>query len=212
MDWTALPPHGPGQAIGLLGGSFNPAHAGHRHISLIALKRLKLDNIWWLVTPGNPLKDNDGLPPIDERIAQARRIANHPRIKVTGIEAQLGTRFTADTLTRLKRRAPSLHFVWLMGADNLAGFHRWDRWRGIAEALPIAVIDRPGYTQSALTATAADALVRFRIDESDAPLLARREAPAWVFLFGPRSQLSSTALRASSALMERENGVKSVYD
>jgi nicotinate-nucleotide adenylyltransferase len=198
--WPILPPHGAGQRIGLLGGSFNPPHAGHRHISELALKRLRLDVVWWLVTPGNPLKDTAGLVPPRTRIEAARSIARHPRIRVTAVEADVGLSRTRDTLVYLRRRCPSAHFVWLMGADNLASFHRWHAWQEIARLVPIAVFDRPGSTLSAAAGGAAVWLRRFRVDESDAPDLADRRPPAWVFLHGPRSRLSSTALRNGQSL------------
>jgi nicotinate-nucleotide adenylyltransferase len=191
-----LPPHGPGLRIGLFGGSFNPPHAGHRQASLVALRRLGLDAVWWIVTPGNPLKDNRALPPMEARIAEARRIADHPRIHVTGLEAWAGGRYTVDLLRNLVRLAPEARLVWIMGSDNLLQFHRWRGWRRIAATLPIAVIDRPGSTHRAVRAPAAAALGRWRLDESDARLLPTQPAPAWVFLHGPRSHLSSTALRA----------------
>lgn len=190
-----LPPHAPGLCIGLFGGSFNPAHDGHRLASLTALRRLQLDRVWWLVTPGNPLKDNAKLPPLAERIRQARGVANHARIQVTGIEAMLRTRYTADTLRALKRRCPGVNFVWIMGSDNLAGFHRWAEWRTIARMTPIAIIDRPGSTHSAMASPAANWLSRWRIPENQAASLPRTRPPAWVFLHGKRSALSSTMLR-----------------
>ncbi len=201
-----LPRHAPGLRIGLLGGSFNPAHHGHLLMSRIALRRLGLDRVWWLVTPGNPLKNNAGLPPITARIAAARRLARDPRIDVTGFEADIGTRFTHDTIAYLVRRCPRVHFVWLMGADNLAGFHRWQRWQRIAQLLPIAVIDRPGATLKADRATAATALGRYRMDESDALLLPVAPPPAWVFIHGLRSDLSSTALRAAGLGLDPGEG------
>jgi nicotinate-nucleotide adenylyltransferase len=197
-----FPPHSPGLRIGLLGGSFNPAHDGHRLASLTALRKLGLDQVWWLVTPGNPLKDNRGLPSQDARIAAARSVARHPQITVTGIEARLGTRFTAETLTALKQRCPGVRFVWLMGSDNLVQFHRWQDWRGIAGTMPIAVIDRPGTTHKAIHARAALALARWRLDESDGLLLPTEPVPAWMFLHGKRSDLSSTALRARSKTLK----------
>lgn len=190
-----LPPHAPGLRIGLFGGSFNPAHDGHLLASLTALRRLQLDRIWWLVTPGNPLKDNARLPPLAERIRQARDVAGSARIDVTGIEARLRTRYTADTLRALKRRCPGVRFVWIMGSDNLAGFHRWNEWRAIARMMPIAVIDRPGSTHSAMASPAASWLSRWRVPESRAATLARTAPPAWTFLHGRRSSLSSTLLR-----------------
>ena len=190
-----LPPLAPGLRVGLYGGSFDPPHAGHRHVSLLALQRLRLDRLWWIVTPGNPLKDVSGLSPTAERLSAASTIARHPRIAVTGFEEAIEARFTLDTLVYLVERAPEVSFVWIMGADNLAGFHRWRGWRFIADAMPFAVIDRPGWTLRATRSRAALALARWRIAEMDAPLLADLPPPAWVFLHGPRSFLSSTALR-----------------
>lgn len=192
---TRLPLAMPGMRIGLYGGSFNPAHAGHRHVSLMALKRLGLDRIWWIVTPGNPLKDTGELASTEMRVAQAKEIADDPRIEVTAFEGDIGARYTIDTLAYLKRRCPGVHFVWVMGADNLAGFHRWRGWRRIARLMPMAVIDRPGWTLKAMNAPSAVALARWRIDEGRAPALAGLKPPAWVFLHGPRSHLSSTLLR-----------------
>jgi nicotinate-nucleotide adenylyltransferase len=191
----AFPVTADGLRIGLLGGSFNPPHAAHRALSLFALKRLQLDRVWWLVSPGNPLKDTNGLPALDQRIAAARAVADHPRIDVTGLEALINTRYTIDTIDTLRRRFPNIRFVWLMGADNLAQFHRWRNWRGIADALPIAVIDRPSDSLRALASPAAQALSRFRRTESLAPRLADFRAPAWMFLRGMKSPLSSTELR-----------------
>jgi nicotinate-nucleotide adenylyltransferase len=193
-----LPPHAPGLSVGLFGGSFNPAHAGHRSASLLAMHRLGLDRVWWLVSPGNPLKDTSGLAPLDARIAVAAKIARHPKIAVTGIEALIGTRYTYETIAYLKRRCPGVRFVWIMGGDNLATFHQWKRWRDIAALVPIAIIDRPGSTLKPLRAPAGVALAPYRRDESDARLLARAKPPAFVFLHGPRSKLSSTALREAN--------------
>jgi nicotinate-nucleotide adenylyltransferase len=196
--FSGVPPHGAGQRIGLYGGSFNPAHAGHRHVSLLALRRLELDWVWWLVTPGNPLKHNGGLPPLAARMAHAAEIAAHPRIVITGAEAAFRTRYTADIIRILKSRGPDARFVWIMGSDNLGQFARWDRWREIAASVPIAVVNRPGHLTTPLSAVAAQALGGARIDEADAPLLASNPPPAWVFLNGPRTTASSTALRAGS--------------
>jgi nicotinate-nucleotide adenylyltransferase len=193
-----LPPHGPGLKVGLLGGSFNPPHQAHRAVSLFAMKRLGLDRVWWLVTPGNPLKDTRGLPPLAHRMAAARRMAAHPRIDVTDLEAAIGTRFTCDTIAWLTRRFPAVRFVWIMGADNLASFHRWRNWRAIAARVPIAVIDRFGASLAAAAAPAGLALAKARIPESAARSLARRHPPAWVYLHGIKSPLSSTALRATA--------------
>ncbi len=193
------PPAYPGMRIGLLGGSFNPAHAGHLHISRIALARAGLDRIWWLVTPGNPLKDRSELAKLDQRITGARAVAADPRIVVTAFEAAIGTRFSADTIDFLTRRYPQVRFVWIMGADNLLDFHRWNRWRRIAALVPILVIDRPGAGLAALKAPAAAALRAWRISEHDAGLIADLQPPAWALVHGPRSPLSSTAIRAVSA-------------
>ena len=192
---TALPPHAPGLRVGLLGGTFNPAHEGHRLASLTALKRLGLDAVWWLVTPGNPLKDNAGLPSLAYRVQQAQAVACHPAIKVTGVEAALRTRHTARTLRVLIARCPRVRFVWLMGADNLTQFHRWRDWRTIAALMPIGVIDRPGSTHQASRSRAAIALGRWRLDERDGLLLPTEPAPAWMLIHGPLSPVSSTALR-----------------
>jgi nicotinate-nucleotide adenylyltransferase len=181
--------------IGLYGGSFNPAHLGHRHVTLAALRRLGLDRVWWLVSPGNPLKSVRALPPVEVRCAQARRVARHPRIAVTGVEAALGVRFTVQTLRFLTRRCPGVHFVWIMGADSLATFHRWKGFGEIARLMPIAVIDRPGSTMTPLSARAARRLAAARVAEDAASTLALRPPPAWVFLHGPRSTLSSTQIR-----------------
>jgi nicotinate-nucleotide adenylyltransferase len=190
-----LPRWTPGQRIGLMGGSFNPPHEGHLLVSRLALQRLKLDRLWWLATPGNPLKPIAGLPALPLRIEAARAIARDPRIAVTGFEAEIGARFTHDTIAWLVKRAPGVHFVWIMGADNLRQFHLWRRWRDIAELAPIAVVDRPGSTLSALNSHAGAALARFRVAESDAAGFAGRQAPAFIFLHGPRSNLSSSAIR-----------------
>jgi nicotinate-nucleotide adenylyltransferase len=191
-----MPIIAPGMRIGLLGGTFNPPHEAHRLVSLFAWKRLALDRIWWLVSPGNPLKDTTRLPPLAGRLARAQSAAASPLIDVTAIEAGFGTRFTHDTLARLTDHFSAVRFVWLMGADILAEFHRWRRWRDLARLVPMAVIDRPGWTLPALASPAATALARSRIDEADAPILPGCEPPAWTFLHGIRSPLSSTALRA----------------
>lgn len=197
--FPVLPPHAPGLRIGLFGGSFNPPHAGHRLASLVALKRLQLDRMWWIVTPGNPLKDNTALPPLAERMAAAKVLANHPRIDVTGFEAEIETHYTYDTIAYLKRRCPGVDFVWIMGADNLNGFHRWQRWREIAELVPLAIIDRPGSTLRAARSRAAIVLAHHRLAEENARLLTCAPRPAWVFLHGPRSPLSSTGIREAMA-------------
>ena len=181
--------------IGLLGGSFNPPHAAHRAISQFAIKRLQLDRVWWLVTPGNPLKDNGGLRELDERAGAARKMADDPRIDVSCLESVIGTRYTEHTISYLRRRCSGLRLVWIMGADNLAQFHRWQSWRRIASEVPIAVIDRPPQSFRALAAPAAQALARYRLPENEAGRLADQSAPAWVFLTGLKLSLSSTGLR-----------------
>ncbi|WP_313899338.1 nicotinate-nucleotide adenylyltransferase [Methylobacterium sp. E-065] len=190
-----LPPNAPGMRIGLYGGSFNPAHLGHRHVTLMAMRRLGLDRVWWLVSPGNPLKSRNALPAVADRCALASRIARHPRIAVTGFEATLGVRFTVQTLRFLRRRCPGIHFIWIMGADSLGTFHRWKGFSEIARLMPIAVIDRPGWTMTPLSARASQRLAKARIPEEAASTLALRRPPAWTFLHGPRSSLSSTEIR-----------------
>lgn len=185
----------PGMAIGLLGGSFNPAHAGHLHISRMALRSLALDRVWWLVTPGNPLKGRDELAPLVERLAGAVNIARDPRIDVTGFEAARRDVFTANTLHFLARRYPGTRFVWLMGADNLASFHNWQNWKKIAAMMPIAVLNRPGCRFAARASRAAAVLANAYSDESDATGLADRRPPAWTFLTGPLSPASSSKIR-----------------
>ncbi len=182
--------------IGLFGGTFDPPHLAHLGASLLALKRLKLDRVWWLVTPGNPLKNTSGLGPLAERIEAARALTHHPRIDVTGLEAVIKTRYTYDTLLWLKSRCPRVRFVWIMGADNLRSFHRWQRWRAIAKLVPIVVVDRLGPSLYAGASAAGQALLRARIPEHAASSLPGRKAPAWTFLHGLKSPLSSTALRA----------------
>jgi nicotinate-nucleotide adenylyltransferase len=196
----ALPPNAPGMRIGLFGGTFDPPHAAHRAACLLAMKRLGLDRVWWLVTPGNPLKDTSGLAPLSARVIAAQELADHPRIDVTGMEAQLGTRYTYQTVRYLVHRCPQVHFVWIMGADNLRSFHRWQRWRDIANLVPIAVVDRLGPSLYSAAGIAGQALGYARLPESAARSLPGRKPPAWIYLHGLKSPLSSTALRAARAL------------
>ncbi len=182
--------------VGLLGGSFNPAHEGHREISLLALKRLELDAVWWLVSPGNPLKDVSDYAPYHERLQIARRIANHPRIIISNFEERKGLQYTVDTLAALRELWPQIDFVWLMGADSLAGFHRWREWRKIAALAPFAVFNRPGSENAFRSAPAAEELAPFRLDAGDAARLASAEPPAWIFFAEPENSQSSTAIRA----------------
>lgn len=188
------PEVGEGQSVGLLGGSFDPAHAGHVRITHEALARFGLDWVWWLVTPGNPLKPNPPAP-LSDRIAAAGRIMRHPRVRITGIEADLGTRYTAGTLAALQRRYPRARFVWLMGADNLAGFHHWDRWEEIMAQVPVGVLARPGQRLPALLSPAARRFGGARVAEPAA--LAQRDAPGWCFVNMPMLDVSSSAIRAA---------------
>jgi nicotinate-nucleotide adenylyltransferase len=184
-----------GQAIGLLGGSFNPPHAAHLLISEIALKRLGLDKVWWIVSPGNPLKKRSETPPLAERVALCQDVAKNHHIIVTDFEKDLRTPYTASTLAFLKARSPLVRYVWIMGADNLATFDRWQNWREIFAMVPIVVVDRPGWRLKALASKAARAFAAAQVPEAEAGGLALRPAPAWSFLTGPLSQVSSTALR-----------------
>lgn len=195
--YLAMPHVEKGMTVGLFGGSFNPPHPGHLLVAEIALKRLGLDQLWWMVTPGNPLKSRSILLPLGERIALSENLARDPRIKVTAFEERLQTSFTASTLAHVVAANPGIRFVWIMGADSLQTFHRWQKWRDIADTVPIAVIDRPGATLSFLSSPAARALSFARVDENAARALARRKAPAWTFIHGPRSPLSSTAIRTA---------------
>jgi nicotinate-nucleotide adenylyltransferase len=196
-----LPPHAPGMRIGLFGGTFDPPHQAHLAATLLAMKRLRLDRVWWLVTPGNPLKNTAHLAPLSERIAAARALTRHPRIDVTGLEAVIKTRYTYDTISWLIDRCPGVRFVWIMGADNLRSFHRWQRWRGIAKLVPFVVVDRLGPSLYAGASPAGQALRPFRLAEHAASSLPDRDPPAWSFLHGLKSPLSSTALRARRSLL-----------
>ena len=190
------PPVQPGQRIGLLGGSFDPPHAGHVHISRWALRALGLDRVWWLVSPGNPLKDN-GPAPIERRMAACRTLTTTRRIKVSDVERHLGSSYTADTLAWLARRHPGVRFVWLMGADNLAEFHRWARWRWIMTHFDVAVFARPGEQVQAGLSPAARTFARQRLPATAAPILGRGDRRGrWAMLTGPMSDMSSTDLRA----------------
>ncbi|WP_404335724.1 nicotinate-nucleotide adenylyltransferase [Sphingomonas sp. MMS12-HWE2-04] len=190
--------------IGILGGSFNPAHRGHRQISLHALRALGLDEVWWLVSPGNPLKPEEGMAPLAARLASARKIARHTPIRPTAIEARLGTRYTADTLDKLVRRYPKTRFVWLMGDDNLAQFHRWRDWRGIARQVPIAVISRPGYTRRAHASSAMSWLRRAVRPAGQAKNWTRWRLPALVLLRFRPDPTSATSLRAADPAWHRQ--------
>ena len=199
MNWLKPPgPVAPGLRIGLLGGSFNPAHEGHVYVSEVALKRLGLDYVWWLVTPRNPLKSASALSPFEARVKQARSMAHHPRIIVVDIERMLGTHYSIDTLKRLMHRFPELDFTWLMGSDNLEIFHRWRRWQELAALVPIAVIMRPGTVLAALSAKAMARLRPSRVCDGGRTA----KAPCIVILDGRRNPQSSTALRAQARVPE----------
>lgn len=192
---TGFPIARAGQRIGLLGGSFDPPHAGHLHLSRLALRGFGLNRIWWLVSPGNPLKAQ-GPAPMARRMAAARAVARDPRIVVTDAEARLGTRFTAETLEALSARYPGVRFTWLMGADNLADIHRWERWPSIFAQVPVGVIARPGDPIWARTAKAARLMRDGRLRSGQSQLLGAAIPPAWCYLRGPLMDLSSTAIRA----------------
>ncbi|WP_342453258.1 nicotinate-nucleotide adenylyltransferase [Jiella mangrovi] len=190
-----MPPGNRQMTVGLFGGSFNPPHDGHRLVAETALRRLGLTRIWWIVTPGNPLKDHGALRPLDERIAMVRQMASPARSDVTAFEARYNVRYTADTLALVKLRRPDLKIVWVMGADSMATFHRWQEWRWIADNVPIAIVDRPHSTFPALASPFARRYAFARVAQEDARVLPYRQAPAWTFLFGPRNGTSSTGLR-----------------
>ncbi|MEQ7154998.1 nicotinate-nucleotide adenylyltransferase [Brevundimonas aurifodinae] len=189
----------PGMAVGLFGGSFNPAHDGHAHVAETAMRRLDLDRVVWLVSPQNPLKDSAGTAPLSDRMASARAVALGPRMIVSDFETRAGTHWTIDTLRAIRARHPGVHFVWLMGSDNLESFHRWRGWTDIMRMMPVAVIARPG---SLLESRAAPTAMRFaasRVSAGEARLLPRMQAPAWTYLTAPLNPSSSTALRARDA-------------
>lgn len=199
-----------GQVIGLLGGSFDPAHEGHAHITREALKRFGLDQVWWLVSPGNPLKEK-GPQPLAARVERAREVMDHPRVKITDIECRLGTRYTAQTLEGLFRLYPGVQFVWLMGADNLADFHRWDQWKWIMQALPVGVLARPGSRVAARLSPAARIFSHARLKGADARGLSHYKAPVFSLVNVPMLPHSSTEIRArgdwaESAALESGDG------
>lgn len=196
---TDLPPSARGMRIGLYGGSFNPIHAGHLLVMDETLRRLQLDALWVLVTPGNPLKPRTGLAPLEDRVLAARAAISDPRIRVTGFEAAHGFIYTWQTLRYLRASLPGRRFVWIMGADSLADFHRWERWQDIARSVPLAVYVRPGSAHRALVSRAATTLDHAQVPQSEAGILADRTAPAWVYLQGRKSGLSSSAIRAKGS-------------
>lgn len=195
MDRVGWPKARPGQCIGLLGGSFDPPHAGHAHITREALKRFGLDAVWWLVSPGNPLKPH-GPAPMARRLERARAVMDHSRVVVSDLEVKLGTRFTSATIGALQATYPGVRFVWLMGADNLASFHRWERWEEIFARVPIGILARPGERISARLSPAAGRYERFRLRGREATRLGHADPPAWCFVNVPMMDVSSSALRA----------------
>ncbi|SDR22889.1 nicotinate-nucleotide adenylyltransferase [Pseudovibrio sp. Tun.PSC04-5.I4] len=194
-SWLRLPYAADGNRIGLFGGSFNPPHPGHFLVAETALRRLELDQIWWLVTPGNPLKSRHELTSLEERVCATKALARHPRMKVTAFEAVLGTSYTASTLKSLRRIRPRLNFVWVMGADNLANFHHWQNWQSIIEGVPVAIVDRPKATLSSLSARVCQRYAFAQIKEESARQLPECKAPCWTILHGPLDETSSTLLR-----------------
>ena len=198
-----------GRTVGLLGGSFNPPHEGHVHISLQAIKRLKLDAVWWLVSPQNPLKSEADTAPLPDRLAACRVLVRHPRIQVSALETMLGTRYTVDTLRQLIQRYPQTRFVWLMGADNLRQFHRWRQWREIAQLVPLIVLARGGEQNlAALASPAARKLMRYRVVMSHSEGLSTVSPPAWTWLSIPRHRASSTALRKNRAITPKPSIIR----
>ena len=189
-----------GQRVGLLGGSFDPPHAGHVHITRRAIRRLGLDRVWWLVSPGNPLKE-DAPASLARRMGACRALVHNPKVQVTDLEARLGVRHTAETVRLLQARYPGVRFVWLMGADNLRGFHRWEDWRTIMERVPVAVLARPGEQVRAGLSPAAQAYARYRLPREAARALPLTAPPAWILLSGPMIEMSSTSIRARGGWM-----------
>ncbi len=187
-----------GQRIGVLGGSFNPPHAAHQLITSTARRRLMLDAVWWVLTPGNPLKSHNDLAQLEQRLHLCRELTCNPKIRITAFEADLPTAYTAATLAFLKKRYPAVNFVWLMGADNLATFHLWQDWQDIVHQMPMAIVDRPGWRLTSLAGRASHFMSRHYVPELEAGALASMQPPAWTFLTGPLSRLSSTEIRAKT--------------
>jgi nicotinate-nucleotide adenylyltransferase len=203
-----LPPFGPGQKIGLFGGSFNPAHNGHLKVALFALKKLQLDWVWWLVSPQNPLKDTKQTGEYSERLHFTTLIAKHPQFIVTDIEHQIHARTTAQTLAAMQLALKQAHFVWIMGADSFRDLDRWKKWTYIVETLPLAVLARPGYSVRALGSQAANRFGKFRVPNEHAGLVAKRKAPAWVFISMPLRKESSTAIRSGVIKAKSKEGLR----
>jgi len=195
-----IPSFGPNAklTIGLLGGSFNPAHEGHVYISQVAVKRLGLDGVWWLVSPQNPLKSTKSMAPLEKRAESARKIVKDSKIRITTLETKLGTRYTADTLKALQVRYPNIRFVWIMGADNLAQFHRWKNWTSVFKGCRIAVFHRPTYALNALSSKVAQRFSRYRLSDRQANVLKCKPSPAWVFLPIRGKAISATEIRSQS--------------
>ncbi len=191
--------------IGLLGGSFNPAHAGHRLVSTMAIQQLGLDQIWWLVSPQNPLKSEAEMAPLGERLKSANKIADHPRIVVTDIESQLDTQYTIDTVHALQQRFRDVRFIWLMGADNMIQLPKWSKWRELVDTIPIAIYPRPGFTLKARLSPAASTYRTAWLDRSDATLLPSLKAPALCFLEGPENPISATSIRQNAKAGSTKN-------
>ncbi len=196
--------------IGLLGGSFNPAHEGHLHISRLALDRLGLDELWWLVSPQNPLKSDVGMAPLVERLAGARTVARDSRIVVTDIERELGTRYTVDTVMALRARFPDSRFVWVAGADIMMEIHRWKDWRRLFRTVAIAVFARPTYSFKVLASIAARRFAAYRVADTRARRLVGRRLPAWVFLRTPVHPASATEIRKARALAARKDAAGTI--
>jgi len=190
-----------GMKVGLYGGSFNPPHQGHKHLAMTALRRFQLDQIWWMVSPGNPLKEKATFRPVEERISQSRTLVHHPHVKITGFETGLHATSTIESVAFIQKHCPKVRFVWLMGADNLCNFHLWQQWRRLAGMVGLGIIDRPGSSLAALASPAAHALSHFRLAEAHAAYLAYQRPPAWCFLHTVRVDVSSSHLR----LIESEN-------
>jgi len=199
LDRMKVPYAESGMRIGLFGGSFNPAHEGHRLVALQCLKRLQLDRVWILVSPGNPLKDHTDLDSLDRRLEQTIKVMDDPRLQVTAFEAPLRFTYTSQTIAYLRETHPGVHFVWIMGADSLMSFDHWENWETIAASVPMAIYARPGSALRATQSPAATALAEARIPEDEATTLASRPAPAWVYLRGVMSTASSTAIRQARA-------------
>lgn len=199
QEYLQMPAARKGAKIGLFGGSFNPPHAGHVLVAELALERLGLDQVWWMVTPGNPLKDVSELAQLSRRIALSEDLISDKRIHVTAFEVSYQVRYTADTLALVRKHNLDKHLVWVMGADNLMNFHHWQEWDEIARTYPIAVINRPGSNMAAEDSVMAQQFSAARLPEADAAKLATQQAPAWVFIHGPQSELSSTQLREQQA-------------